>query len=66
MNEGLHAGRIDFLKFAGDPKTSDSNKLIVTFSNLASRCVLVEVGKCKVKGLLPKFEAQMNIDKPID
>ena len=66
MNEGLHARRIYFLIFAGDPKTGDSNKLIITFGDLASCCILVKVGKCKMESLFSKIKAQVNINKPVD
>lgn len=65
MYESLHAGRIDFLVLAGDPKTSNTNKLIIAFSNFACGCVLIEIGKCKVEGLLPELEAQVHINQPI-
>jgi len=65
LDEGLHAGRINFLILAGDPKASDSNKLIIAFGNLACSCILIEVGKSKVESLFPKLEAKMHINQPI-
>jgi len=62
LNECLHAWRIDFFILAGNPKTSYANKLIITLGNLTAGCVLIEVGECKVEGLLLEFEAQMHID----
>jgi hypothetical protein len=47
----LHAWRVDFFIFAGNPETGHSHELIFLFGDLMFGCVGIEVGQCKEEGL---------------
>jgi hypothetical protein len=62
----LHARRVDFLVFAGDPQAGHSHQLVFLFAYLVFRSIGIEVGQSQEKGLFLELKRAVDVDEPID
>lgn len=65
MDIVLHAGRVDFLVFAGDPETSDAHQLVLVLADFLKGAELIQVGKSQLQGLLLELEGLVHIHQPV-